>query len=77
MDIDQARDAVGDAARAQGLVNAADPIIVMRADDVRDAMVGQAVKLGEILAPILALWLLAAFFACRRELRKPKGGSSP
>ena len=72
MDIDQAQDAALAAAKAQGLVGAPNPVIVMYADDVRAAMFAQAVKLAEILGALLALWLLAAFFSCRRELRRSK-----
>jgi hypothetical protein len=72
VDLDLAQIAVGDAATAQGLVNTTNPVVVMHADGVRGAMFAQAVKLAEILAAILALWLLAAFLACRRGNRLSK-----
>lgn len=72
MDIDQAQDAALAAAKAQGLVSAPNAAIVMYADDVRAAMFAQAVKLAEILGALLALWLIAAFFSCRRELQRSK-----
>lgn len=68
-DLDAARRAAAAAAASQGLFNAPELAIVMYADDVRGAMFAQAVKLAEILAGVLALWLLAAFFASRASKR--------
>jgi hypothetical protein len=69
-DFGQARDASDRAAAAQGLVNATNPILVMRVDDARQAMIEAATKLTEIIATLLALWLIAAFAACRHEQRR-------
>jgi hypothetical protein len=69
-DLGQARDAADRAAAAQGLINAANPILVMRVDDAHQAMLEAATKLMGILAASLALWLLAAFAACRHEQRR-------
>jgi hypothetical protein len=77
MDSDEAQDAAFAAAKAQGLVSAPNAVIVMYADDVRAAMFAQAVKLAEILGALLALWLLVAFLACRREHGGPKRGFAP
>lgn len=74
-DFGQARDAADRAAAAQGLINTADPILVMRVDDVRQAMFATAAKLMEILTTLLALWLLAAFAACCHERRRSSATS--
>jgi hypothetical protein len=69
-DLGQAKDASDRAAVAQDLVNAANPVVVMRVDDAHQAMIEAATKFMATLAVLLALWLVAAFAACRHERRR-------
>jgi hypothetical protein len=53
------------AAAAHGLVNAADPIFVVHAEDAADAMRSQTLSLARILGAALVLWALATIAAVR------------